>query len=261
VTSLPHGTPSAIVTGAGSESGIGFASAAALAAAGYQLLIAATSERIEARAETLRGAGAQILTFRGDLTDSAVAATIVATAQSAFGRVDVLVNNAGMTSVGDPAAETGIDSTTDEQWRAALARNLDSMFYVTRAVLPMMRAARYGRIVNVASVSGPIVVYPNGVGYQSAKAGVVGLTRSVAIDAAADGITANAVAPGWIATESSTPEEIAYGDATPVGRSGTADEVASLICYLASPESAYVTGQLLVVDGGNSIVEAHQTVR
>jgi 3-oxoacyl-[acyl-carrier protein] reductase len=120
-----------------------------------------------------------------------------------------------------------------------------------------MRAAGYGRIVNVASVSGPVVAYPGDAGYHAAKAGMLGLTRSVALDTARAGITVNAVAPGWIATGSTSEAEQRYGHATPVGRCGTPQEVAGLVGYLASESAAYVTGQLLVVDGGNSIVEAH----
>jgi 3-oxoacyl-[acyl-carrier protein] reductase len=244
----------AIVTGAGSPDGIGFATARALAGSGYHLVIAATSARIEDRAASL---GGDVVAFRGDLASSAGARSLVALAVESFGRVDVLVNNAGMTSVGDPVTETSIEETSDEEWRASLARNLDSTFYMTRAVLPAMRERGYGRIVNVASVSGPLVAYPGGTAYHAAKAGVVGLTRSVALDVAKTGITVNAVAPGWIATGSSTPEELRHGAATPIGRPGTPEEVAGLIRYLASPEASYITGQLFVIDGGNSIVEAH----
>ncbi|MCW2496219.1 SDR family NAD(P)-dependent oxidoreductase [Jatrophihabitans sp.] len=247
----------AIVTGAGSESGIGFASASALATAGLRLVIASTTARIEDRAATLRAAGAEVATFIGDLTSSALADALVAVALDAYGQVDVLVNNAGLTSVSDPEVPAPIDRTDDQTWHATIARNLDTMFFMTRAVVPLMRAAGYGRIVNVASVSGPVVAYPGDAAYHAAKAGALGLTRSVALDTARDGITVNAVAPGWIGTDAASEAELAYGRATPVGRSGTAAEVAGLVAYLTGPSAGYLTGQLIVVDGGNSIVEAH----
>jgi 3-oxoacyl-[acyl-carrier protein] reductase len=124
-----------------------------------------------------------------------------------------------------------------------------------RAVVGLMQAAGYGRIVNVSSVSGPVAAYAGDVAYHAAKAGVVGLTRATAIDTAAAGITVNAVAPGWIDTASASDHERAMGAATPVGRSGTADEVAHAIAFLAGEGASYITGQLITVDGANSISE------
>lgn len=244
-------TSVAIVTGAGSERGIGFAAARRLASAGHRVLLAATTDRVHERASELDGVG-----FVGDLTDPAVADRLVELAANE-GRLEVLVNNAGMTSLADPDRPAPVDRLGDDEWRTSLARNLDSMFYVTRAAVRVMRPAKYGRIVNVGSVSGPVVAFADDVAYHAAKAGAVGLTRSVALDTAADGITVNTVAPGWIDTQSASAGELRHGRATPVGRTGTPDEVASLVAYLASPDAAYLTGQLIVMDGGNSIVEAH----
>ncbi|MBE1524013.1 SDR family oxidoreductase [Nesterenkonia lutea] len=138
-----------------------------------------------------------------------------------------------------------------------------SFFYFTsfvtsllsNSVTPLMRAAGYGRIVNVSSVSGPVVAYGGDVAYHAAKAGMVGLTRATAIDTADAGISVNAVAPGWIDTASASAHERRMGAATPVGRSGNADEVAYVIGFLAGEGASHITGQLITIDGANSISE------
>jgi len=218
-------------------------------------MVAATSERIRERAEELRAEGREVDVFIGDLTTSDAAAALVERTMSRFGSLEMLINNAGMTSVTSPSEDGGIVSISDEAWKAGIDRNLSTAFFVTRAAIKPMLAANYGRIVNVTSVSGPVAAYAGDVAYHAAKAGMVGLTRAVAIEAASRGVTTNAVAPGWIATESATDEERAFGEATPVGRPGFPDEVASAIVSLCLPTSSYLTGQVLVVDGGNTIAE------
>jgi len=248
----------AIVTGAGSEEGIGFACAVELGALGAKVMVAATSERIRDRCAELRERGVEASWFEGDLTDPAVAEGLIAKTTAWLGPADTLVNNAGMTSVDSPGTAAGIETISDEQWRSAIDRNLSSAFLVTRAASGPMVRKGYGRIVNVTSVSGPVAAYRGDVGYHAAKAGLLGLTRSVAIDLSGSGVTVNAVAPGWIATGSATPEEIGFGKATPVGRPGRPEEVAIVVASLCAPANSYLTGQLITVDGGNTIVEEHR---
>jgi 3-oxoacyl-[acyl-carrier protein] reductase len=245
----------AVVTGAGSARGIGFAAARLLGAAGNRVVVTSTTDRVFERVTELRDLGVRAEGVVADLTDPDEADAVVAFASDSFGGVDILVNNAGMTSVSGSYASGAIDGLALEDWHASLDRNLTTSFLMIRAVAGLMEAAGYGRIVNVSSVSGPVAAYTGDVAYHAAKAGIVGLTRATAIDMAAAGVTVNAVAPGWIDTSSASAYERRLGAATPVGRSGTADEVAHAIAFLADEGASYITGQLITVDGGNSVSE------
>jgi 3-oxoacyl-[acyl-carrier protein] reductase len=245
-----------VVTGAGSPDGIGFATARILAELGSAVMVSATSARIDDRVSELRSAGFDAAGFTGDLTEADAASGLVSATLRHWGRLDIVVNNAGMISTTNPDFEEGtVGSTSLPTWQASLSRNLTTAFLVTKAALPAMTSSGWGRIIMVASVTGPVMAMRADAGYATAKAGMVGLTRAAAIDAAGHGITVNAVAPGWIATGSQTPQEHEEGLVTPIGRSAAPSEVAAAIAWLATPGASYITGQCVVVDGGNSIAE------
>ncbi len=243
----------AIVTGAGAPDGIGIAIARALMDEGAGVVLGATSDRVLDRVSEL---GGDALAVTADLTVDGAAEQLVRAAVDRWGRVDILVNNAGMTSV-----STGWDSDDDvaslsrSAWDAAIARNLTTAFLMCRAVVPTMQKAGYGRIVSIASTTGTINAMPGQATYTAAKAGLVGLSRALALEVVGDGVTVNVVAPGYIATGSQLGFEATAATNGPAGRSGTPDEAAACALFLAHESASFVTGAVLVVDGGHGLPE------
>jgi len=240
----------AIVTGA--SSGIGAAIAVMFAQNGYIVLAAG---RDRERLLGIRGDNAAIVPWTGDLTEAGQCENLVADCVDRFGRLDVLVNNAGIYIRGD-AAETRV-----EDWRRTLAVNLDAPFYLSKAALPELRRS-HGSIVNIASDWG-LQAGRRAAAYCASKGGLVLMTRAMALDHAAEGIRINAVCPGDVDTPMLVAEAVQdgltheqalekYGRASPSGRVTRADEVAALVLYLASDQAAQITGAAIPIDGGNT---------
>lgn len=245
-----------LVTGAGSPTGIGFAAAKILGGLGGRIAITATTDRIFDRAAELAAEGIEAKAYVADLMDREQVKELVDKVAADFGGIHVLVNNAGMVQTG--VAEEDLTNVADmkyEDWDTSIDRNLNIPFNVTKCVLPYMIEGSYGRIVNVSSVTGPVVSNPGEGSYSAAKAAIVGLSRAIAIEVGVNNITVNNVLPGWIGTASQLESEVAGGQNTPLKRSAFPEEVANAIVFLASKEASYITGESLVVDGGNTIQE------
>jgi 3-oxoacyl-[acyl-carrier protein] reductase len=246
-----------LITGCGSEGGVGFTTAKLLRSLGAEIFISSTTDRIFDRARELEVSPQR--SFVADLSNWNSVENLMLRVHQELGGLDVLINNAGMTSISKPADSTQeIGSAFDvsvEGFEESIRRNLSSAFLVSKSALPLLRMGNHPRIVMVSSVTGSLMAMRNDVGYASAKAGLIGMVRSIALDEAKNGITCNAVSPGWIATSSQSPHEHLEGLATPLGRSALAEEVAAVLIFLASSEASYITGQNIVVDGANSIQE------
>jgi 3-oxoacyl-[acyl-carrier protein] reductase len=234
-----------IVTGA--ARGIGAASVHELAADGWAVAVLHRNGRGDAEAlvQQIVDAGGRAVPIRADLREPAEVEQAFDTAQQELGPVLGLVNNAGV------RADNLALSISDEDWQLVLDTNLSAAFRLTRRVMRGMLRARFGRIVNVASVVGPRA-NPGQANYAASKAGLIGMTKTVAAEVARKGVTVNAVAPGFIATEMTkdVPPEVL--EAVPARRAGQPQEVAACVRFLASDAAAYVTGTTLYVDGGMS---------
>ncbi|MFN2569933.1 MAG: 3-oxoacyl-[acyl-carrier-protein] reductase [Candidatus Dormibacteria bacterium] len=237
----------ALVTGA--SRGIGRATALRLGRAGAAVAVAYGSRRdaAEAVAAELTALGGRAAVLGADLGDPAAAALLVTRTREALGDVDIVVNNAGLTR------DNLCVRLSDEDWDRVLAVDLSAAFRVCRAALRPMIRRRSGRIINVSSVAG-VIGNAGKANYSAAKAGLIGLTKALSREVGSRGITVNAVAPGFIETDmtAALPEGALGGalGAVPLGRLGTAEEVASAICFLALPDAGYITGHVLQVDGG-----------
>jgi 3-oxoacyl-[acyl-carrier protein] reductase len=237
----------AIVTG--SSRGIGRAIALRLAAGGARVVInyrgsEAAANEVVAQIEA---AGGEAIAVQADVSDAAQAEALVDAAKKTFGRIDILVNNAGTTR------DTLIMRMSENDWDVVIDTNLKGAFHCIKAVSRQMMRQKYGRIVNITSVSG-IAGNAGQANYAAAKAGLIGLTKTVAKELGSRGITCNAVAPGYVPTDltASLPEELIQQavERTPLGRTGTAEDMAAAVAFLASDEARFVTGQVLAVDGG-----------
>jgi 3-oxoacyl-[acyl-carrier protein] reductase len=236
----------AIVTG--SSRGLGRAAAARLHERGAWV---AVNARDAARADEVAASlGERALAVPGDITSGGVPETIARRTIERFGRIDILVNNAAY------ARSTRFEHLTGEEWRLAIETNMTAPFFLIRAVLPVMKAQQYGRIINISSSAGRMVSTLGGAHYTASKTGLLGLTRAAAKELGRFGITVNAICPGMIDTE--LTRENATGEVLqrlaasyPVPRLGTPIEVADLICFIASEAAAYITGASLDINGGD----------
>lgn len=236
----------ALVTGA--SRGIGRAIAVRLAACGASVAgVARTPEGLEATLKAIREAGGTAEGFAADVASSEDVQRVVEEVEAKFGRIDVLVNNAGVTRDGL------VLRMEDRAWDEVIDTNLKGTFLFSRAVGAIMMRARFGRIINISSVSG-LMGNPGQANYSASKAGVIGFSKTVARELASRGITVNVVAPGFITTDMTDvlPEKVKteVKERIPVRRLGTPEDIADLVCYLAGPAASYVTGQVIAVDGG-----------
>jgi 3-oxoacyl-[acyl-carrier protein] reductase len=237
----------ALITGA--SRGIGRAIALKFAEQGARVVVnyAGSREAAEEVVSSIRAIGGEAIAVQADVSRADDAERLVAAAMETFGQVDILVNNAGITR------DNLLIRMKEEEWDAVINTNLKGVFHCTKAVARPMMKQRSGRIINIASVVG-LMGNPGQANYVAAKAGVIGLTKTAAKELASRGITVNAVAPGFIETDMTDALEDTYKERLfaqiPLGRLGKPEDVAGVVLFLASDAAAYMTGQVLTVDGG-----------
>jgi 3-oxoacyl-[acyl-carrier protein] reductase len=254
MTSIAMSLPTTLVTGGGI--GIGRATAIAFGRAGHHVVVTdILSAEGEAVAREIRAAGGSAVFAPMDVRDTAQVDAVVAAVQAERGALDTLVLNAGI------AHKVPLDRLDDAKWDHTLDIDLKGMFRVARAALPAMRARRRGAIVGLTSLMGLAWGWSEHVHYSAAKAGVIGLVRGLAAEVAPDGVRVNAVSPGYVRTAQLLSEEHSLGVAgaeqaaaqVPLGRIAEPDDIADVILFLASPAARYITGQVIVADGGLAI--------
>lgn len=246
----------ALITGVAGPKGMGYASAKRLAEEGASLAIADISNEVYNRFDDLKKMGYEVVAFRLDLRKFKDVNKMVGKVVNEYGKIDILANIAGVAPRGkDQTAEVihRFVDITEKEWDDQIAINLKTTYNCTRSVLPFMIKQRYGKIINMSSVTGTVVSGPGASAYSAAKGGVSGMTKAIALEVAEYGITINAIAPGWIDTGRELERKA--GLSSPMQRAGKPEEVANLVLFLATDESSYINGHDIIIDGGNILQE------
>jgi len=239
----------AIVTGAGH--GIGKEIALNLARSGAEVVVTDVSDKIFEVGKEIESVGSKAFPVKCDVTDAKEAVAIEDKVLGKYERIDILVNNAGI------YPQKPFLEMTNEDWNKVIGINLNGAFHCTKAVIPKMVEQKYGKIINIASIAGAVIGYMNLAHYSASKAGIVGFTKSLALEMAQYKININAIAPGpidigGIPTGSEMVQQIIK--TIPIGRMGLPIDIANLVLFLASDESSFITGQCIVCDGGSTIL-------